>query len=184
MLFEILKTVHVLAAIAAFGANISYFVWFRRAVNNPEVRTYTLRTIKLMERAYVNPSYAVAGVTGLWLIQESHWEFTTPWVVVSIVMYLLMMALGITVYAPLMRRQIRLAESGGEDSGEYRKVDRLALEDHGARSKGERGGRLQISGEVDSTAAIGNTRQGDIDPNYGVLVDGPPGQGPSLIGAR
>jgi uncharacterized membrane protein len=126
MLFEILKTVHVLAAIAAFGANISYFVWFRRAVNNPEARTYTLRTIRLMERAYVNPSYAVAGVTGLWLIQESHWDFTTPWVVVSIVMYLLMMALGIAVYAPLMRRQIRLAEAGGEDSGEYRKVDRLA----------------------------------------------------------
>lgn len=126
MLFEILKTVHVLAAIAAFGANISYFVWFRRAVNNPEARTYTLRTIKLMERAYVNPSYALAGITGVLLIQESPWEFSTPWVALSMVTYLFLMALGITVYAPLMRRLIQLAESGNGDSGDYRKIDRWA----------------------------------------------------------
>jgi uncharacterized membrane protein len=125
MLLNTLLIIHILAAIAAFGANISYFVWTRMALNNPSGRAYTLKTISLMERRYVNPSYLVVGITGLALVDRSRvWDFTTPWVLVSMVIFLAVTAIGGALYAPLLRRQIALAEEGDPDSEEYRRLDR------------------------------------------------------------
>jgi uncharacterized membrane protein len=124
MLLNTLLIIHILAAIAAFGANISYFVWTRMALNNPPMRAYTLKSISLMERRYVNPSYVLVGITGLALVDRSGRDFTTPWILVSIVIFLAVTAIGGALYAPLLRRQIALAEEGDPDSEEYRRLDR------------------------------------------------------------
>jgi|TARA_Y100000294_G_C8310762_1_gene238629 uncharacterized membrane protein len=124
LLLNTLLIIHILAAIIAFGGNISHMVWTRIALNNPPVRAYTLRTISQLERRYVNPSYVVAGITGLALVDRSGRSFTDPWVLLSIVIFLGITAVGGAVYAPLLRRQIALAEEGDPDSEEYRKLDR------------------------------------------------------------
>ena len=124
MLLSTLVIIHILAAIAAFGANITYFVWTRMALNNPSERVYTLNTISLMEKRYVNPSYLVVGITGLALVDRSGRNFTTPWILLSIVIFLAVTAIGGAVYAPTLRRQIALAEEGDPDSEEYRRLDR------------------------------------------------------------
>jgi len=123
MLLNTLLIIHILAAIAAFGANITYFMWTRMALNNPSGRAYTLNAISLMEKRYVNPSYLVVGITGLALVDRSGRDFTTPWILLSIVIFLVVTAIGGAVYGPLLRRQIVLADSDS-DSEEYRRLDR------------------------------------------------------------
>ena len=93
------------------------------ALNNPSGRAYTLKTIRLMEMRYVNPSYVLVGITGLALVDRSGQDFTTPWVITSIVVFLVVTAIGGAVYAPLLRRQITLAEENYPDSAEYRRLD-------------------------------------------------------------
>ena len=93
------------------------------ALNNPSGRAYTLKTIRLMEMRYVNPSYVLVGITGLALVDRSGRDFTTPWVITSIVVFLVVTAIGGAVYAPLLRRQIMLAEENYPDSAEYRRLD-------------------------------------------------------------
>lgn len=115
-------TVHILSAITAFGTNITYFVWFRRALNNPGERAYTLATIRMLEVRFVNPSYVLAGITGLWLIERTGQSFNTAWIELSIVIFIVIMAVGGLVYRPILKRQIQLADE--PDSEEYRKVDR------------------------------------------------------------
>ena len=41
----------------------------------------------------------------------------------SVAMFLVMLAVGALVYAPMLRRQRRLAEEGGPDSEDYRAAD-------------------------------------------------------------
>lgn len=93
------------------------------ALNNPSGRAYTLKTIRLMEMRYVNPSYVLVGITGLALVDRSGRDFTTPWVITSIVVFLVVTAIGGAVYAPLLRRQIMLAKENYPDSAEYRRLD-------------------------------------------------------------
>ncbi|HAC17771.1 MAG TPA: hypothetical protein DCF78_04240, partial [Dehalococcoidia bacterium] len=98
-------------------------MWTRMALNNPSGRAYTLKTIRLMEMRYVNPSYVLVGITGLALVDRSGRDFTTPWIITSIVVFLVVTAIGGAVYAPLLRRQIMLAEENYPDSAEYRRLD-------------------------------------------------------------
>ena len=77
-----------------------------------------------MEMRHVNPSYVVVGITGLALVDRSGWDFTTPGVITSIVVFLVVAAIGGAVYAPLLRRPIALAEENDADSAEYRRLDR------------------------------------------------------------
>ena len=93
------------------------------ALNNPSGRAYTLKTIRLMEMRYVNSSYVLVGITGLALVDRSGRDFTTPWVITSIVVFLVVTAIGGAVCAPLLRRQIMLAEENYPDSAEYRRLD-------------------------------------------------------------
>ena len=122
--FLILKWVHILAAIVAFGANVTYFVWRSRAARSPEALPFTVRTIKVIEDRLANPAYAIAGISGLALVWTSGYTFTQAWVLVSIVLFLLMMVVGIVVYAPVFRRQLELAEAGRGQTDEYRAAAR------------------------------------------------------------
>ena len=46
--YLILKWFHVLMAITALGANITYGVWFSRAARKPQHLAFTLRGIRML----------------------------------------------------------------------------------------------------------------------------------------
>ena len=123
MLLQILAFIHTLATVAAVGANVTYFVWLRRALDNPDARLFTLQTIRLLERRYVLPAYILVGLTGLGLVDRSGREWSTPWIEVSILLFVVLMAVG-GFYARLFRQQIALAEAGESGQGEYAAINR------------------------------------------------------------
>ncbi len=115
---QILLTLHILTALVAVGATISYFFWLRRAVLAPESRAYTLESIRMLEQRMVTPSYVIVLLTGLGLIDRASWGWSTPWLELSILLFIVLMGL-VGVHARVIKRQIALAMEESAGSAEY-----------------------------------------------------------------
>ena len=124
MLYAVVQWLHVVASIAALGANFTYYVWLARAVAEPAALPFTLGTVRVIEQRLANPSYAVAGITGLLLMWIGPYSFTTPWVASSVALFAAVGAVGGALYGPNLQRQIALAAQGGGESAEYRALHR------------------------------------------------------------
>ena len=118
---QILLTLHILTALVAVGATVSYFFWLRRAVLAPESRSFTLETIRMMERRMVIPAYVIVLLTGLGLIDRAGWAWSTPWIELALMFLVVLMGLS-ALYARTIKGQIALAADGSADSADY---DRL-----------------------------------------------------------
>ena len=118
---QILLTIHVLAALVAVGATVSYFFWLRRAVLVPESRSFTLETVRMMERRMVIPAYVIVLLTGLGLVDRAGWAWSTPWIELALMFLVILMGLS-GLYARTIKGQVALAADGSSDSAEY---DRL-----------------------------------------------------------
>lgn len=119
MWFEALKLVHVLAAIAAVGANLTYGIWIQRAQRDPQALRFVLHSISFIDRRLANPCYAVVLVSGLAMALTLEIPVTTPWLLAALVLYALAALLGVLALAPTARRQRALLESEGRHSPDY-----------------------------------------------------------------
>ena len=115
---QVLLTLHILASLVAVGATVSYFFWLRRAVLAPESRAFTLETIRLLERRMVVPAYIVVLLSGLGLIDRAGWAWSTPWLELSILLFVVLMGL-VGVHARVIKGQIALAADGVSDTADY-----------------------------------------------------------------
>jgi uncharacterized membrane protein len=122
MLFSIIKWIHVLAAITAVGANITYGMWIAQASRQPKVLPFVLRNIHWIDSRVANPCYALLLLTGLTMAFTVPIPLTAPWLLTALILYILAALLGIIAYAPVVRRQIQLLESKGFDSPDYQAV--------------------------------------------------------------
>lgn len=113
-------------AITALGANITYTLWIRRAERHPDMLPFTLHGVRRVDRRLANPGYVILLLSGLGMIWLGPFNLTTPWLLVSLILYSIAFLMGIFVYAPTMRAQIALAESVGPDNSEYRAISKRA----------------------------------------------------------
>ena len=125
-MFLFIKWLHVLAAILAFGSNLTYAVWLALASRSPEHLPFTLRSIQWIDNRLANPGYGVLLITGLIMAFITDLPLTTPWLLTALVLYALTALSGILFYAPAFRRQIQVLEKEGPDSPAYRAADRKA----------------------------------------------------------
>ncbi len=124
MLFLLLKWIHVLAAIAAVGANITYGIWLTRASQQPQVLPFTLRGVKLIDDRIANPAFGLLLVTGLLMLFVLPLPLTTPWVLTALVLYIFVVLIGLLGYTPTLRRQIQVLDSEGAASPNYQALAR------------------------------------------------------------
>lgn len=122
MLFLLIKWIHVLSAITAVGANITYGIWITRASREPAVLPFVLRNIKLIDDRVANPLYVLLLLTGLTMAFIIPIPLTTPWLTTALILYALATLLGMVVFVPVFRRQIQVLQSEGFDSAKYRTV--------------------------------------------------------------
>jgi uncharacterized membrane protein len=115
---QVLLSLHILTALVAVGATVSYFFWLRRAVLAPESRSFTLETIRLLERRMVVPAYVIVLLTGLGLIDRAGWAWSTPWLELSILFFIVLMGL-VGFHARVIKGQIALVADGSADSADY-----------------------------------------------------------------
>ena len=127
MLFDVLKWLHVLAAVTAVGANITYGVWIRRASRTPETLLFTLQGIRAIDDRLANPGFGALLITGVLMLLVLRLPLTTPWVVVALVLYFVMGAVAFRGFTPTLRDLIRILESEGFDSPRYQAVARRGM---------------------------------------------------------
>ncbi len=127
MLFLLLKWLHVLAAIAAVGANITYGIWLTRASRDPQVLPFTLRGVKLIDDRLANPAFGLLLITGLLMAFVLPLPLTTPWLLTALVLYVALVLIGLLGYTPTLRRQIQVLDSEGVASNSYQALARRGM---------------------------------------------------------
>ena len=111
-LLLIVKWIHVMAAIAAVGANVTYGIWISRAARTPSELPFVLHTIRVIDSRLANPCYGLLLLTGLVMAYLVPIPLTTPWLMTAVVLYVLAAFLGVFAYAPTMRDQRKQLEIG------------------------------------------------------------------------
>ncbi len=118
--YAILKFLHVFLAIAAVGANMTYGVWLSRAARDPKHLAFTLKGVKVLDDRIANPAYALLLVTGIVMLFMRKIMWSTPWLLVGLILYAVLVVLGLLGYTPTLRRQIAVLGTKGPHSPEYR----------------------------------------------------------------
>jgi len=122
-LYLALKLVHILFAMVAVGTNFSYAFWLRLAGNDRDRIAHTLESIHRLDMWLANPAYVIVLLAGIGMVVVGPYPITTPWILLAIALYVLVALLGITLYAPAVRRQ-RAAALADPNSTEYRAAAR------------------------------------------------------------
>ena len=117
--YLLLKWFHVLMAITAFGANITYGLWLARADREPQHLAFALRGVKALDDRVANPAYGILLITGMAMVYLGRIPWTTPWLLASLILYVILVVIAAAGYTPTLRRQIASLDAGGPNSPEY-----------------------------------------------------------------
>ena len=104
-LYVVLKFIHILSAITAVGANITYGVWNARSQAEPAHLGFALKGVKFLDDRIANPAYGVLLLTGLLMIFIGSWSITSLWIILA----LLIAAAIVGAAMRLRRKRIRAA---------------------------------------------------------------------------
>jgi uncharacterized membrane protein len=110
MEFMLLKIVHILAAVVALGANVTYAFWLRHAGLDQSRLVFVIAGIRRLDNRLANPAYIVLLVTGILLVVTGAFSFSAGWISASFALYFATALLGIFAFAPALRRQLAEAE--------------------------------------------------------------------------
>lgn len=121
--YALLKFAHVLAAIVAVGSNLTYAFWLRRARGDQTRLVDAIQGVRRLDRTIANPAYIVLLITGIATVMTGGWRFEQGWIAAGLGLYVVVAILGITLYAPTIRRQLAEAERD-PSSAEYTAVER------------------------------------------------------------
>lgn len=128
MLYPIVKWIHILCAIVSLGANLTYFPWFMTVPKNRETLVFTIKTIRLLDNWIANPAYVLAYITGEIMMRVGGGiHYSTPWMSLALILYVIISILGLFVYAPLLKKQQQLAENVGAGDAGYQRVSRNGI---------------------------------------------------------
>ena len=114
-LYELLKTIHVLAAIAWVGGVIISHVhgaWVDRR-NRPEDFRHFVDLQAWLGQRYFMPLSITVIAAGIALVIESGWNFTDAWIVIGIVLWVISVAVGAGFLGPQSIKIQKGLESGG-----------------------------------------------------------------------
>jgi uncharacterized membrane protein len=107
----VLKVVHVLSAITAVGANLTYAFWLRRAGRDRDRLVWTIKTVRRLDNGVANPAYVILLITGVAMVLLGAFSFETGWIALSLVIYIVVATMGFLAFAPAIRHQLAEAEA-------------------------------------------------------------------------
>src|SRR5919197_1703139 len=91
MLYDILKTIHILSAAVLFGTGLgtAWFMWRADRTCDAATIAGTARTVVLADWLFTLPAIIVQPLSGLWLVQMAGYALTEAWLLWSYGLYLL-----------------------------------------------------------------------------------------------
>ena len=121
--YDVLKYIHILAAIVAVGANITYGVWSVRARHEPAHLAFAIQGIRFLDNRIANPAYGVLFLTGVLMVIVGGIGLKL-WVVGAVILFVAIAVIGFAYFTPLVRRQLALLDAGEASSPEFERLAR------------------------------------------------------------
>ena len=117
---QVFLFLHVVGAVAAVGPTLTYAMWLARGERmGPELRAFVLETVSWVDNHLATPAFMVQAITGTALILLLKLRFLhTAWLLTGIGVYIVTTVFAVGFYAPVIRRQIALAEQVARDPGD------------------------------------------------------------------
>jgi hypothetical protein len=123
--FLALKYLHVMFAITAVGANITYAVWGARAKKESAHLGFALRGIQFLDDRIANPCYGGVLVTGLAMTFVAGISLKdVRFVQIGLGGFIILALIAAAVYSPTLKKQIKTLDEEGWDSPAYAALDR------------------------------------------------------------
>lgn len=119
--YVVLKFIHIMSAITAVGANITYGVWNVRAAQDRVHTSFVLNGIKFIDDRIANPAYGAVLISGLLMMWIGNWGLRL-WIIVALILFIAVAVIGFGFFSPLLKTQIRLADSGDTSSSEFQRL--------------------------------------------------------------
>jgi uncharacterized membrane protein len=117
---EVFLFLHILGAIAAVGPTLSYALWNRLGERgSASERSFALRGISWVDSHLATPAFIAQAVTGIVLILLLEIDFfETAWLILGVSLYVMLTVFAIAAYAPVVKRQVALAERLASEPGD------------------------------------------------------------------
>jgi uncharacterized membrane protein len=135
---QVFLFLHVFGAIAAVGPTLTYGMWLARAERmSPEMRAFVLRTTSWVDGHLATPAFIVQAFTGVALLLLLRISFIhTAWLITGVAIYVVVAIFAMTTYAPVVRRQIEVAERVAEARSDPALAEEYAVVSRRARAMG------------------------------------------------
>ncbi len=87
---ELLRWIHVIGAaiLLGTGAGIAFFMLMAHRTRSPSIIAHVAGTVVIADAIFTATAVAVQPITGILLAQAVGWPLATPWVILSLALYL------------------------------------------------------------------------------------------------
>lgn len=117
--YDVIKFLHLIAVIIWLGGGVMLQILLARSRRaGPEaVATFNQSAEWTSQRVFMPASFVVLG-SGIWLVIDSPWAFSDPWIGIGILGYAISAVNGMVNLGPTARKMKELiAERGPQDAG-------------------------------------------------------------------
>lgn len=91
MEYEFIKSIHILSATLLFGTGLgsAFYKWCADRSGNLQVITHTNKTVVIADWLFTTPTVIIQPITGIWLANIMGIPLTEPWVIITLVLYVI-----------------------------------------------------------------------------------------------
>lgn len=122
----LLKLVHIVSAMLAVGTNATAIFWLRHAGRDPERIRFAIGGIRRIDKRVAIPAFGLLVVTGGAMVFLGMYDITDGWVLISLVLYVGLAGVGMTVMGPALKRVVAEADRD-PDGAAFEAAERTSL---------------------------------------------------------
>jgi uncharacterized membrane protein len=106
MTYLTLKYIHLLSMVLLFGTGLgsAFYKWMADRSRNVIHISIVNRHVVLADWLFTTPTIVIQPITGIWMLYLIHIPLTTPWVLITLVLY----AIAGLCWLPVVWLQIRM----------------------------------------------------------------------------
>jgi uncharacterized membrane protein len=102
---------HVMGAIIAFGPTFSFPIIGAMGGKEPQHANFATRVTETIVEQRVLPLAIFQGITGVALVLVTGINLTTPWLLIGIVLYLIVLGYNVLIGTPTVKKVIELTST-------------------------------------------------------------------------
>jgi uncharacterized membrane protein len=108
MTYLVVKWLHILSSTVLFGTGLgsAFYMFVASRTRDVPVIAVVVRYVVIADWAFTTPAVILQPLTGLWLVHLAGFELASPWLILSMGLYLLAGA----AWLPVVWMQIRMRE--------------------------------------------------------------------------